>query len=52
MTVSVIMTDKPHKSFDMATLEPVAIVEEGSSLQCKVLMRLLVETTPSQNGMS
>lgn len=52
VTVSVIMTDKPHRSWDLATMESVAIVEEGSPLQCKLSMRLLVGTTPSQNGMS
>lgn len=51
-TVSVIMTDKPYRSWDLSTLEPIAVVEEGSPLQCKVLMRLLAGTTPSQNGMS
>ncbi|EPZ8354784.1 hypothetical protein ACXWYY_000227 [Enterobacter hormaechei] len=52
VTISVIMPDKPYKSWSLSTLEEVAGIEEGSILQCKVGMRLLAGTTPSQNGMS
>lgn len=52
VTISVIMPDKPFKSWDLSTLEEVASIEGGSILQCKVGMRLLAGTTPSQNGMS
>ncbi|MCE1916585.1 hypothetical protein [Enterobacter ludwigii] len=51
-TISVIMSNKPYRSWELSTLEPVAVAEEGVPLQCKVLMRLLAGTTPSQNGMS
>ncbi|MCE2008941.1 hypothetical protein [Enterobacter ludwigii] len=52
VTISVIMPDKPFKSWDLSTLEEVASIEGGSILQCKIGMRLLAGTTPSQNGMS
>ncbi|MCU6369958.1 hypothetical protein [Enterobacter quasiroggenkampii] len=52
VTISVIMPDKPYKSWSLSTLEEVASIEGGSILQCKVGMRLLAGTTPSQNGMS
>lgn len=52
VTISVIMADKPYKSWSLSTLEEVASIEGGSILQCKVGMRLLAGTTPSQNGMS
>lgn len=51
-TVTVIMPDKPYKSWDLSTLEEVASAEGGTTLQCKVGMRLLAGTNPSQNGMS
>jgi hypothetical protein len=51
-TVSVIMSHKPYKSWDLSTLEPVGTAENGAVLQCKLSLRLLVGTTPSQNGMS
>ncbi|KTI91664.1 hypothetical protein [Enterobacter hormaechei] len=52
VTISVIMSDKPYKAWDLSTLEEVASIEGGAILQCKVGMRLLAGTTPSQNGMS
>ncbi|HGH4675506.1 TPA: hypothetical protein ACJIWR_000130 [Enterobacter bugandensis] len=52
VTISVIMADKPYKSWSLSTLEEVASIEGGAILQCKVGMRLLAGTTPSQNGMS
>ncbi|MEY8709481.1 hypothetical protein [Mangrovibacter phragmitis] len=52
VTISVIMPDKPYKSWNLSTLEEVASIEGGSILQCEVGVWLVAGTTPSQNGMN
>lgn len=51
VTVSVVMSSKPQRSWDLSTLESIANADDGT-LQCKVAIKVLAGTSLSQNGMS
>lgn len=51
VTISVVMSSKPQRSWDFATLASVANADDGD-LQCRVSIMVLAGTTLSQNGMS